>query len=87
MAKYKDAIHELHPQAMRLKVVMRANEKLRSEIIRLEELTSSDFNILTKEMERLRSEQHINAGNEIFATECRMKLDDYMLNKEETNTR
>ena len=83
LTKYKNAVDELHPQAMRLKVAERDNDRLTAEIQRLTELQSSDFLILTTEMERLRSKVNGNEENEEFSRHLRMELDDAMLNAAE----
>ena len=61
---------ELHPKVIQLKIVERDNERLINEIQRLTQLQSSDFLILTTEMERLRNRQAGNVENEEFGTKC-----------------
>ena len=68
--KYKNAVDELHPKVIQLKIVERDNERLINEIQRLTQLQSSDFLILTTEMERLRNRQAGNVENEEFGTKC-----------------
>jgi chromosome segregation ATPase len=88
ITKYKDAIDELHPQVIECKYLKNENMKLKDEIIRINDLQSSDVMILTNEMKRLREQNGINIENEKFLMTIRMQLDDCLLREQEAkNTR